>query len=520
MESEFEKLSKQPLFPTTMTKPVPGGYMGKILRVNLSDGKISEENLPDPEVLRKYLGGQGLAQLILAYELPGGITPLSPENRLVFMTGPLMGTGRTPAATAYMATTFSNITRFGSQGSGAITTGASMGWWGPYLKFAGYDGIIISGASKVPVYLWIHDGKVEIRDASRIWGKGSHETIEMVKKELGQPKAKVAAIGPAGENLVAYAMVVNDHNHNAAHGAGVVMGSKKLKAIAVYGNERVPVKDEKRLIDAGRRWNSKLAVNEYPKSRHWTGLGAVLQTLVNRNFQTTLLPQANKDFDKQEYTPRTCYACRMLCPFDVKFTTGKHAGSVISLNGGTESWEGAAFTFGVTGPDVFYLTDVLNTLGIEASHFGCAAGVVFEAYEKGLITAKETDGLELKWGDAEVVEKVINKVARREGWLGNTIADGVKATADKIGGEAKKFVANIKGGAPAMHDWRPYTGLTLGQIISSGGVKSQFAAYEFAYAAPELGYLAKTDRATPVGKGKEVLIHGSNKLYCGNLGVC
>lgn len=520
MEKELEKLRQQPLFPARRTKPLPGGYMGKILRVNLTEKKVTEENLPDPEVLRKYPGGQALAQLILLHELPGGVTPLSPENILVFAVGPLTGTGKTPAGTAYTVTTFSNISHFGSQGNGAVTSASGMGYWGVYLKFAGYDGIIVSGAAKTPVYLWINNGKVEIRDASRIWGKDTQQSIELVKTEVGQAEAKVAAIGPAGENMVTSAIMVSDHNHTAAHGAGVVMGSKKLKAIAVYGNKRVPVKNAAKLEEAGNRWRSKIPVYEYPKSRHWTGLGAVLKTLVNKNFQSTLLPAANQDFDKQEYIPRPCYECNRQCPYDIKLNTGEHAGMLISLNAGSEHFEGAAFTFGITGPNVLYLADVANRWGLEASHFGCAAGVAFEAYEKGLLTTKETDGLELRWSDDKVVETLISKVARREGWLGNIIADGVKPAAEKIGGGSKMFVANIKGGAPAMHDWRPYTGIMLGQIVSSGGVKSQFSAWEYRDAAPELGYPVMTDRASPEGKGKEVLIHGANKLFCGACGVC
>ncbi|MBI4333420.1 MAG: hypothetical protein HY673_19310 [Chloroflexi bacterium] len=520
MERELEKLRRQTLFPARRTRPLPGGYMGKILRVNLSEKKITEENVPEPEVLRKYPGGQSLAQLILAHELPEGATPLSPENRLVFMVGPLTGTGKTPAGTAYTITTLSNITRFGDHGPGAIVSASAMGYWGVYLKFAGYDGIIVSGASKYPVYLWINNGKAELRDASKVWGKDSQESIELVKAEVGQPEAKAAAIGPAGENLVTSALVVSDHNHTASHGAGVVMGAKKLKAIAVYGNKRVLVKDAAKLEEAGNRWRSKISPYEYPKSRYGSGLGAMLKTLVAKNFQSTLLPAATQDFDKQEFVPRPCYECNRQCPYDVKLNTGEHAGTLVSLNAGSEHFEGAAFTFGVTGPDVLYLADVVNRLGMEASHFGCAAGVAFEAYQNGLITAKQTDGLELRWGDAKVVEEVMAKTAKREGWLGNLIADGVRPAVEKIGGEARKFVANIKGGAPAMHDWRPYTGIMLGQIISSGGVKSQFSAWEYRDAAPDLGYTGMTDRSTPSGKGREVQVHGANKLFCGACGVC
>ncbi|MBI2935055.1 MAG: hypothetical protein HYY29_05735 [Chloroflexi bacterium] len=520
MEKDLERLRQQPLFPARRTKPLPGGYMGKILRVDLTSRQIKEENLPDPEVLRKYPGGQALAQLILVHETPEGTAPFSPENRVVFMTGPLTGTGKTPGGTAYTATALSNITSFGDRGEGTVASGSGMGYWAAFLKFAGYDGIVVSGASKTPVYLWVHDGKAELRDASGAWGKDTHETIEWVQQDLAQPEAKVACIGPAGENLVRASMVMSDHNHSASHGAGVILGSKKLKAIAVYGTKRVPVKNAAKLEEAGNRWRGKIPAYEYPKSRWGTGLGVALKTLVNHNFQSTILADAAAGFEKQEYTPRPCFECNRQCPYDVRLTTGSHAGALIRLNAGSEHMEGAAFTFGITGPDVYYLADLSNRLGIEASHFGCAAGLAFEAFQKGLIGLKNTDGLELKWGDTGVVAQIMHKTARREGWLGDAIADGVVATAKTIGGDARKFAANIKSGAPAMHDWRPFTGIMLGQMISSGGVKSQFSAWEYRDAAPELGFPGMTDRSSPAGKGREVYVHGSNKYFCGACGIC
>ncbi len=274
MESEFEKLSKQPLFPAKRTKPLPGGYMGKILRVDLSDKKVTEENLPDPEILRKYPGGQSLAELILAHEIPGGITPLSPENPIVFMTGPLMGTGKTPSGTSYTVTTFSNITHFGSEGKGAVTSASAMGWWGPYLKFAGYDGIIIIGASKEPVYLWINNGKVEIRDASGIWGKDSQETIELVKQDVGQPDAKVAAIGPAGEKLVRFAVMINNLVRVPGWaGSGAVAGSKNLKAIAVRGTRGIAIAHPEEFEKAC--WEVREKVRKNPQSKTLARMGTM-----------------------------------------------------------------------------------------------------------------------------------------------------------------------------------------------------------------------------------------------------
>jgi aldehyde:ferredoxin oxidoreductase len=524
------------VFPIQSNGKVPGGYMGKILRINLSEGKTTEEKLPEENVLRKYLGGQGLGQWILMHELPAGIDPHSPENILCIMTGPLTGTGKTPAGAAYTVTTFSNITGFGPLTSGTVVSSTSMGKWGPYLKFAGYDGLIIMGAAKTPTYLWIHDGKVEFKDASHLWGKDSHETENLIKEEIVKPDASVATIGPAGENLVRAAMILNDSNHSASHGGGAIMGSKKLKAIAVYGVGEVPVADPEALVNAGHRWRDKITPYKYPKAgtegsftyhqtRYGTGYGNLLGTLINKNWQSAVFPEANKDFNQQELTPRPCYKCSRACPYDAKITVGKHAGYIATLNAGSEHYEGGAFTFGIGGSDVRYLVDIMDRLGLEACNFGCAAGIAFEAYERGFITSKETDGLELKWGNAEVVERLMRKVATREGWLGNLLADGPRATAEGIGGEALKFAVFIKNGAPAMHDWRPHTGMMLGQIISSGGIKPQFASYEIPETGlqtggPDLGFSNKTESQNPNGKARETFLSGVHRFFLGACGIC
>jgi len=524
-ERELEEFRAKSLFPTQRKTPLPGGYVGKILRVDLSQEKVVDEYLPEEAILRKWLGGQGLGQLILMHELPLGISPLSPENVMVIMTGPLTGTGRTPGGANFTVTTYSNIA------GGKVTNSNANGFWAPRLKFAGYDGIIITGAAKRPVYLWINDGKAEIRDAGKIWGKDSHETVDLVRQDVGQPNASVATIGPAGENLVAAAMIIMDYRHTAAHGCGAIMGSKKLKAIAVHGTGSVQVKDIPVLTEAGDRWREKLKPQIFhPPSeqapggrvniRHTVGYGFFIGTVNYKNWQSCVFPEATTDFDKQEYPAKTCYACTRLCPHDIKILTGTHKGYVARTNGGTEHMEGVAFTLGVGGPDVHYLVDVINKIGLDACQFGCAAGVAFEAYEKGLITSKDTDGLELKWGDTEVVEKVLWKMATRDGWLGNALADGPKAMAEKIGGEAQKWVVHIKGGAPAMHDWRPCLGAMLGQIISSGGIKPQFAGYDINYGAPDLGYPEITERQVTEGKAKEVFLSGLNHLFCGSSGAC
>ena len=214
-------------FPAQRKTRLPGGYMGKILRVDLSTGKLAGLNLPEETLLRKYWGGQLFAEYVLLNELPRNIDPYDAQNVIVGMTGPVTGTGFTPGGTKTCFVYLSPATRY------TLGRAATSGYFGASLKAAGYDGLIITGAAPQPMYLYVGEDKVELRDARRVWGKGARETEEMLRAESGHPDARIGCIGPAGENLVRAAMFVNDYNHTAAHGLGAVMGSKKLKAIVV-----------------------------------------------------------------------------------------------------------------------------------------------------------------------------------------------------------------------------------------------------------------------------------------------
>ena len=192
------------LWPIERSTPLPGGYMGKILRVDLTSGALKDENLPEEPILRKFIGGQALASYILLKELPLDATPFAPENRVVMMTGPLTGNGFTPGGTKMTAVYLSPLT------NNTLGRGATSGYWGTYLKAAGYDGIIVQGASAKPVYLYIKDGKPELRDAAQLWGLGTRETEDRLREIVGERDSRVLCIGPAGENLNRAAMLAND----------------------------------------------------------------------------------------------------------------------------------------------------------------------------------------------------------------------------------------------------------------------------------------------------------------------
>ena len=244
-------------FPTERKSRLPGGYMGKMLRVDLSAGKFTELNIPEEPLLRKYWGGQLMAEYILLNELPLSIDPYDAENVIVGMTGPVTGTGFTPGGTKTCFVYLSPATRH------TLGRAATSGYFGASLKAAGYDGMIITGVATKPSYLYIGEDKVELRDASKVWGKGVRATEELLRADSGHQDARVGCIGPAGENLIRAAMFVNDYNHTAAHGLGAVMGSKKLKAIVVWGTKRPRVARKNDLIEAGLRWRKALQPRVY-----------------------------------------------------------------------------------------------------------------------------------------------------------------------------------------------------------------------------------------------------------------
>ncbi|HEY1373151.1 MAG TPA: aldehyde ferredoxin oxidoreductase N-terminal domain-containing protein [Candidatus Binatia bacterium] len=501
------------LFPARRTTRLPGGYMGRILRVDLTTGKFTDENLPEEPVLRKFVGGQALALYILLKELSRDATPYGPENKVVMMTGPITGTGFTPGGTKVTAVYLSPITEY------TLGRGASSGFWPVYLKAAGYDGLIIEGASPRPVYLFISEGKPELRDASRVWGKGARQTEDLLRAEVGIADARVMTIGPAGENLIRAAMLCNDYNHNAAHSAGAVFGSKKLKAIVVYGTKRPPLHDKAKLIEAGLRWRKTLVVRSVDEKKT-AGHAEDLHAVPNLNYRSSLIEDHARGFDRNRITLRPCFQCQRLCPWDVEVMEGPKTGAVGHFNAGSE-WLDTFFNLGVKGNEVFYLAEKINDLGIECSHFSCGAAVAFEAWEKGLIGPADTDGLAFEWGNVATIDRLLDMAARREGKWGELLAEGPTQVAAAIGGDAPKWLVHTKKGTPALHDWRPHFGQMLREIVASGGMKPQGGGS--AKPPPDLAYREKwgpLDRDDPTGWPWSQVLSEQYRQFCGVTGGC
>lgn len=499
------------------------GYTGKILRVNLDDGKFKDEKIPE-ETMRKFVGGFGLGLSIAYKECLPGLDPLDPDIPLVFTVGPLTAT-RAPSPTNTTITSINTDTGFTAGRS------HSHGWFGIYLKKSGYDGIVIRGASESPVYMWINDGKIEIRDAKKFWGTYTHKAEDLIKEDVGNSKACVAAIGPGGENLVHGAIIQNDKHHSFSHsGFGTLMGSKKLKAIVTYGTKEVPVKDPERLKEIAKEWTKSLVNCEMGKfwidgGKNAAGRHKVYEydkrigVISAKNFLKVSPPEWLDDCeDVAEISSRPCPGCPLGCSYQVKIIKGPYKGQIFTPGGGGENMEGPASMTGIYDTArIYYLVELEDNLGVEAGSIGCAMGLAFECFEKGLIT-KEDVGFELKWGDVEAVERLMKMIAYREGF-GNILAEGAMRAADIIGGEAPNFVAHVKGGHMSHHDWRATWGVFFGQLISgaSGWPAPGVTAFT---TEPSLGYTEFQDPLTPEGKPEASRKTGMLKYWCDSDGVC
>jgi aldehyde:ferredoxin oxidoreductase len=446
------------------------GWMGRILRINLTDEKIKWETLPE-DLARNYIGGNGLGARILWDELKPGIDPLSPENILVFATGPLNGTLWPTSGRLHVM----------AKGplSNAWGEGNSGGHFAPYLKFAGYDAIIFEGAAKKPVYLYIDDGIVELRDAKHLWGKDVWETHEILKKEIRED-IRTAAIGQAGENLVRMAAIMIDKYAAVARsGLGAVMGSKKLKAIAVYGTKQINLYNKYRFYEFTYQAQRRLSSHQFSKEVKQYGT-EILVDLMNeiaryptRNFQSGYFEQyenLSAHLLKEKYRVRdeSCYACPLHCKKYNAVKEGKYKGDG-GLGLEYETLNAYGGRIGNSDPEaVIYANALSNKYGLDTDDVGGVIGFMMEIYEKGIIDKEFTGGLELKWGDSDLLIKLINMITFREG-IGDLMAEGTHRAALKIGGEALYYDMTVKGVDIPAQDGRAQKSMGLSHVTSNRG---------------------------------------------------
>jgi len=435
-----------------------GGYMGKILWVNLTTGKIKVEK-PKASLYRDYIGGYGLGAKILYDRMKPKAKPLGPDNILGLLTGPLTGTP-IPAGARYVAVGKSPLT-------GGWGDANSGGFFGPYLKFAGFDGVFFTGISKKPVYLLIDEGKAELKDAGHLWGKDAYETEETLEAAYGK-ESRVACIGPAGEKLSLIASIMTDKGSAAGRsGLGAVMGSKKLKAVVARGTMPVPVADKAaadRLrkqhvkdmqvpgfggIESLHMYGTSATTDDNAHSgdtpvKNWGGIGVIDVPDIEGLKAKTLA----------EYVAKRggCWHCPVACKAVLKEGTGeyKYPAGVRRPEYETQG------SFGVNcgnshTESINMINYICNGYGLDTISAGTVMGFAIELYENGIITKKDTDGIELTWGNHRALVAMTEKMAKREG-IGDILADGVKVAARKIGKGAREFAVHVGGQEVGMHD--------------------------------------------------------------------
>ena len=446
---------------------MPYGYLGRILRVNLSKDKLSIE-YPDEIFYRRYLGGEGFVAYYLLKELKPGIDPLGPENKLIFAAGPVTGVP--------IAGNSRNSIGAKSPLTGGFGESEVGGYWGAELKHAGFDAVIIEGKASSPVYLWIHDGEAEIRDASHIWGLETGDAQHVIREELNDNLVRVALIGPGGENLVRYACIMVDLKDAAGRtGMGAVMGSKNLKAVAVRGSGRIEVSDKRILTELSKHLIQKvedMRLHEYGTGSLFEEYAASgnlpIQNFRDGEFQNAAALSAKNVKATVRVGMEGCYACPIRCKKIVKID---EPFTVDPAYGGPE-YEALASLGSNCGVDdlkaVCKANEICNRFSIDVISAGVSIAFAMECYENGLISDKETGGLKLKFGNAEALVRMVEMIGRREG-LGDLLAEGVKRASEKIGKDSERFAMHVKGQEIPMHEPRFKKALGVGYAVSPTG---------------------------------------------------
>ena len=456
------------------------GWTGTVLRINLTERTITKEPLNE-QWAREYVGGRGLGARYLTEEVDPTVDALDPDNKLLFVTGPLTGTSAS-CGSRYMVVTKGPLTN-------AITTSNSGGYWGPELKFAGYDMLILEGRASSPCYLWIYDDVVELREAGELWGKTVWETEETLRAELGVPDTIIASIGPAGENLVRFACIMNDlHRAAGRSGVGAVMGSKNLKAIAVRGTGGVSLADPMAFMQG--MWTMKEKLRESPVTSQGLPVYGteVLVNVINehgalptRNHQQSVFEEA-EDISGETLTEtrlvanKACFSCAIACG-RVSTLPGE-ASSKYEVSTSPRNWkiagEGpeyeAAWAMGsecgIGDLDALIKANWLcNDLGMDSISFGATVAAAMELYEKQAVSLDQTE-IPLDFGSSEALLSMAERIAYRRGF-GTELAEGSKRMTEKFG--HPEFFMGVRGQEFAAYEARAIQGMGLGYATSNRG---------------------------------------------------
>ncbi len=478
-----------------------GGYMGQVLQVDLTRDKTTTQTL-DKDLAVNYIGGNGFCARLLFDLIKPGTDPLGPKNVLIFAGGPLNGT-IWPQSGRYEVGAKSPLTGlYGEANSG--------GHWGAELKHAGFDAIIVRGRCKKPTYLFIEDGKAELRDAKQLWGRSTLETEAALKERHGGD-TQVASIGQAGENLVRFAAIMTNYRAAARTGLGAVMGSKRLKAVAVRGSldlEVAGLKRFERLADAARK---KLLLHKFSASTTKYGTTILVELMSEigrfptRNFQSGVFGGAVKIGGEQivrkfKFKDRACFSCPLRCEVYVQASGGLPSEGKIEY----ETLSSLGGRCGNSDLEkLLHANRLCNLYGIDTISCGGVIAFAMECYERGLLTKRETDGIVLGWGNADAIIECIEKIARREGF-GAKLAEGTARFAKGFGKAAEGFTMVVKGMDEPAQDGRAQKSMGLSHATANRGA-DHLTSFEV---LSEVGFVEEIERRF----GKKVMPEAADRL--------
>ncbi len=465
------------------------GYWGRVLRVDLSEGQITEEKVAE-SVFKQVVGGSGFGAKVIYEELDSDTDPFDPENRVIFAVGPWQ------AADFWGSGKFSVISK--SPLTGTLGDSSGGGNWAPLFKRCGYDALIIQGKASQPVYLWIHDKGAEIKSASRFWGMDTVEVLDKLKEDVAEKRAAIVAIGPAGEKLVRFACVTADgHGYAGRTGIGAVMGSKNLKAVVVYGTKKREVFDAEKISELRKTYREKIKQNAVVMHAHGTP-SALSSSAASGNLPIKYWSGDTWDgVDKigaPRYTkilnvrPMACMNCNIACHRRIAITNPpEYAMKRIGPEYETLALLGSACLVDDLKA-ICKANDLCNRFGMDTISTGSCVAFTMECFERGWLTAEETDGLEVKWGDPKSLVELVRKIGMREGF-GDILAEGTLRTARKINKEAEEIVVQVRGLDFPAWDPRAFWGTAVNYAtgpIGSSHQRGMVVCYDFGTEAPEL----------------------------------
>lgn len=497
------------------------GYGGKLLYVDLSSGKIIKRELGE-EFARKYVGGNGFGARLLYDNVKAGVNPLGPDNCLIFAPGAFCGS---PVPEASKSGFYAKSPLTGAFSEAMLGSGI-----GPELKNAGYDAFLVRGRAKQWSYLWIDDDDVRIEDASHLVGRSTLDTLDSIRKDVGDLKVMVACIGPAGENLVRFACIESDFRQAGRTGLGAVMGGKLLKAIAVRGSRDLEMADAELMERLLAEWYGRIATHPQAISDIKYGTGEFIGTLneihgvfPTRNWQDSVF-EGYRTIAPQYWVPKysiktkACHTCIKPCGKVFVINDGPYAG--VSIDGPEfETQYSLGGCVGNADPELLAKANELcDKLGIDTISAGVVIAWAMECYERGLLTSSDTGGLKLNFGNAEAILRLLEMIARRQG-IGDMLADGVREASRRLGRGSEMFAMHVKGLEPPAYDARGLKGMGLAYAVSTrGACHLRSCAY-----APELSgswwKFKRVDRLSAEDKAYVKTIEDVMALY-DTVGIC